>query len=96
MTGIINNTTKSGTSALHLVTEKGLVIMARFLFERGADPELADGDGKTSVAMAKEAKLPKDTFASANGRKQSMAPKEKKKGFFGRRTSTKGGDEVKL
>ena len=76
MTGIINNTTKSGTTALHLVTEKGQLTMVKFLFERGADPELVDGDGKSSAAMAKALKLPKDTFAVAGAKK--------KKGLFGR------------
>ena len=86
---VINKPTKSGTTPLHCATEKRAVDMVRLLLERGADATLQDGDGKSSIDMAKEAKLPKDLFDSGGGKEA------KKGGFFGRRRAS-GKDEVTL
>jgi len=99
MAELINNQTKSGTTALHCALSKASVDLIRYLFEHGADPNLKDDDGKTCHDLAKEAKLPKDLFTSTGGagRKSSAVAPKKSGGLFGKmRRGTKGGDEVKL
>lgn len=93
-TGILNNATKSGSTPLHCAVEKKAVDLVRFLLDRGADAELKDDDGKSSIDLAKELKLPKDIFSSKGGKPEK---KEKKKGgFFKVRRGTKSDGEVKL
>ena len=81
---VLNAATKSGSTALHCAVEKRALDLVRFLVERGADAELRDEDGKSSVDLAKEAKLPKDLFSSrgAKNERRSSADSGKKRGSF--------------
>lgn len=76
--GIVNGQTKSGTTALHCVAEKGYVEMAKLLLEHGANPALLDEDKKTAfdLARANGHKLPKELISTSlsTPRKQSVAP----------------------
>ena len=54
---LVNAQTKSGTTALHCAAEKGAVKLARFLLDHGADHNLKDEDGKTSLQVAKDNKV---------------------------------------
>ena len=85
----INHQTKSGATPLHCACSSNRVEMARFLLERGADPNLEDDDGKTCAALAKESGMPKDLFGGGRGRRDS---KSSKGGFFARmRRASLGG-----
>jgi ankyrin repeat protein len=93
----VNMTSKSGSTPLHCVAESGRAEICRFLHERGADPNVEDGDGKTAIVLAKAAGLPKDLFNAGGGRRGSTAG-AKKGGLFSklRRASRVGDPEVAL
>lgn len=96
-TSQINKTSKSGSTPLHCVAESGRGEICRFLFDKGADPNLEDGDGKTAVVFAKGAGLPKDIFSTGGGRRASTVSGKKGGGLFSRmRRQSKAGDSVAL
>ena len=72
MTELLNKPSKSGTTPLHCVVTAGREDMARYLHSFGADPAIEDEDGKSSIVLAKEAKLSKDLF-SPNRRGSTLA-----------------------
>ena len=99
MAAIIDNPTKSGSTALHCAVEKRALETVKFLIERGADPSIKDenGSGKSCFDMAKELKIPKDIFQTGNAGQRKKSVAAKGGGIFGKmRRGTKGGDEVKL
>jgi len=97
---LVNKQSRSGLTPLNCACSDGRVEIARILFENGADPNIVDGDGKSSIQHAKDQKMPKDLFTSKSGRNSISGSGDsgKKSMFgFGRRSSTKGGaKEVSL
>ncbi len=49
--------------ALHAAVGKGYVDVVKLLLERGADPGLLDGNGKTAFAVAEEGEKNGETIA---------------------------------